>query len=164
MSFTITRLQDDRVIVAGADTTGHENTTVIDGHQWFEHIKADTSLNEAVAEFEAATAEFYAPLAEAADKLAKAKAGKVDELDFIVLQEGKAGTQGQDEVLVQLNHDSKVLRLIEEDASAPRLIWVANGDKVSLEILAAAPATAPKPDAGIHFTPSENGTVPANAN
>ena len=143
MSFKITRLQDDRIIVSGSDIQGHTDQIVVDGTQWLWLQGADKE-SEAVEAFDKAMEEFYAPLAKATDALHAAKANKVDALNYIVVQEGKAGTPAAEEILVELTHDSKILRLIAEDELAPRLIWITTGDTVSLEILAEDPTEEAK--------------------
>lgn len=144
MSFNITRLQDDRAIVKGTDINGTEGTAIVNGFQWFQ-LKGDDSLAKAEAAFNEATKAFYEPLTKATEAFEAAKAGKVDPLNFIVVQEATEGVAAQSEQIVQLTHDSKILRLIEEDADAPRLVWVEAGGVKFLEILAETPAAGPVP-------------------
>ena len=133
MSFTIQNLQGNRVLVSGTDVAGTIGKTIVDGSQW-QDLAARKAFTEAEAEFDATVSEFYSVINAATDKLNAAKDAKiVDALDFIVLAEGVERVKGVEAEIVHLTHDSKILRLIEEDANAPRLLWI--GD--SLEILAA---------------------------
>lgn len=130
-TFTATRLVGHRMVVKGTDIFGTTGETVLDSSQWDE-IHAINNFEDAEAEFAEAVEKFFAPLDEAADKVAALKEqAEEDEFSTVVLSEGVEHVVAQPARVVNLTNDSIVLRLLSLDLG-DRLIWV-NG---SLEILA----------------------------
>lgn len=130
--FTTTQLVNNRVMVAGTDIFSVSNSTVLDGKEWAD-IKALKTQGENHEDFDQAVRDFFAPLTDAADAFNKVSAPVLDPASYVVIQEGSEGIEGQVEVLHHLSQDSVILRLLEQDPSSERLIWV--GD--DLELLAA---------------------------
>lgn len=129
MTFTTSKLVGSRVLVKGTDGSGTEGQVVLDSTQWDE-VNSTDMFKQAEADFDRAVEAFFAPLTEATEAIGKALHKPRDPLSYVVLQEGSDGVAPVNEVLVQLSHDSKILRLIS-DGKSDRLVWV--GD--SLEIL-----------------------------
>lgn len=129
MTFTVTKLIGSRALVRGTDVTGAEGQVVLDTTQWDE-LNLHQQHSAATAEFEAVVEEFFAPLTQAAEALGQKVAKPEDSLGFVVISEGTEAVPGTPAHVVQLSHDSKVLRLIDEGNDS-RLVWV--GD--TLEIL-----------------------------
>lgn len=147
--FTTTKLAGDRVLVAGADVTGTTGTQILDALQW-NSLKATQDHMDAHASYDAAVEAFYAPLNAATDALKATAKPKTDPLFYVVAQEGSEAIEGTAEILIHLDHDSAVLRLIEQDPENPRLLWVEG----NLEILDAseAPEAVAEALAPIDFT------------
>lgn len=131
MSFTINRLVGSRALIQGTDTTGTTGSVVVDTSQWDE-INQHRAYGSATEEFKTAVDEFFAPLLAASEKMNKALVTPTDDLDIIVLKDGVTGVEDEPAHVVELNHDSKLLRLVESGQD-DRLVWVNEG----LEILAA---------------------------
>lgn len=132
MSFTITKLAGNRALIRGTDTTGASGQTVLDSTEW-DNVKQHWGLHEKGDAYENALAEFFAPLNEALAEIEGSQAPVVDDLFQVVFTEG---SEGQAEVAAEVAHlgtDSAILRLIESDPTAPRLVWVT---PEQLEILA----------------------------
>jgi hypothetical protein len=150
MSFTIINLAGDRALVKGRDAQGNHGQQILDAAEWNE-FNARTEHAEAHDAFDAAVEEFFAPLNEAVDALKDTAKPKHDPLFFVTVQEGSAGIEATQEVLVHLSHDSAVLRLIGENPDTDRLLWVND----TLEILEAA---EPKVQAFALDASNEDGT------
>lgn len=138
MTFTIVKLAGDRALVKGRDAANTYGQQILDAAEWNE-FTARNNHAQAHDAFDAAVEEFFAPLNAAVDALKDTAKPKLDPLFFVTVQEGSAPVEGVGEVLVHLNHDSAVLRLIEQDPDTDRLIWIND----ILEILE-APAPAVK--------------------
>ena len=146
MSFTTIKLAANQVLVRGTDVTGKSGETILDGSEW-DAVNGHTDQHQAVAEFEAAIEEFFAPIAEAAAALEAAQSKvNTDPLYYIVVDEGQDATPGRPTEVIQLSRDSVILRLIEENADTDRLIWVK--DRL---VVTAAPVESTKPS----FFPDE---------
>lgn len=135
--FTTTRLVNNRVMVAGEDARGNKGQMTVDSTEWDE-VCADQAFSRATADFDAAVESFFAPLTEAAEKVASTYAKPVDPAGYVVLAEGVEGQPAQPEQLVKLSTDSIILRLIDEDQT-DRLVWVSEDQ---LDVLEFSPATA----------------------
>lgn len=123
MTFTITRLVGARAVVQGTDRFGTHGSVVVDTTQWDE-VNASTAFDKATEAFEHAVEEFFKPLTEATEKINRSLNKPNDPLSYVVLKEGVEATPGQAEQLIKLNHDSIVLRLVEENSNTDRLMWV----------------------------------------
>jgi hypothetical protein len=132
MSFTIIKLAGDRALVKGRDTAGTYAQQILDASEWNE-VNAHTKHKDAHEAFDAAVEEFFAPLNNAIAEIKDSTKPKQDPLFFVTVQEGSDGVEATDEILIRLNHDSAVLRLIEQDPDTDRLLWVND----TLEILEA---------------------------
>lgn len=135
--FETKKLAGGQVLITGEDTAGNTGKQVVDGTEWAElaRAKADREVHE---NFEQTVEQFFAPLTEAIDQLNAAHQPTVDPLFQVVLSEGEAATPGEAAIVAHLSLDSAILRLIEEDATAPRLLWLSDSELVILE--AEAPA------------------------
>lgn len=140
MTFTTTKLVGSRVLVKGTDVFGVEGQTILDSTQWDE-VNAHREFDQAADAFDAAVTEFFAPILEAAEKMNRKVEATPDPVSYVVLHEAVEAVPGQPGQLVKLNHDSIVLRLIEQNAATARLVWV--GDE--LEILEADVVDTPLP-------------------
>lgn len=136
MTFTTQRLVNNRMLVRGSDITGGVGECTLDTTQWDE-IKATKAFSEAEAEFDAAVEAFFAPLNDAKEKLESVGKVDPDPATFVVLREEVAGQPAQPGLLVKLNHDSVVIRLLEQ-GNHQRLVWVDN----TLEVLESQPVVA----------------------
>jgi len=139
MTFTITRLIGSRALVRGTDVTGNEGETVLSTEQWDE-LNQHKEFDAASSDFEKAVEEFFAPLTKAAEAMGKKLERPTDELDYIVISEGTDAVAGTPAHVVQLNADSKVLRLIEA-GNDQRLIWVMDHLEI-LDVDTTAPVAA----------------------
>lgn len=143
MTFTTLALTGDRVLVRGTDSTGTSGETVLHSEEW-NQVKAQRSHAQAHDEFDSAVDAFFAPLLEAAEALeVQFTQPEVDPIGFVTIREGEQHVHGEQPVVVQLHHDSIVLRLIEEGKD-DRLVWV----NERLEVLAPkaqAPAVTDTP-------------------
>lgn len=152
MTFTTKQLTGERVLVTGTDVLGTTGTTVLDSSEW-NGVKAHLGYHEATDEFDAKVAEFFAPLTEAAEKLAAAGyTPQVDEDAIVVFDEGVEPTVGKQREVAHLGRDSIVLRLLER-GDHDRLVWVND----SLEVLTKEelPATT---GGGVNTTPDSEVT------
>ena len=135
MSFKTQRLVNQRVVVIGEDFTGTHGKTVLDSTQWDE-VNSNTAYDQALEAFDAAVSDFFAPILEAAEATEAALiASPQDPASYVVLSEEVEGVAGKPAQLVHLNHDSIVLRLIEQ-GDEDRLVWVDG----NLEVLELAPS------------------------
>jgi hypothetical protein len=144
MTFTITRLVNNRAQVKGTDIVGVSGSTVVDTTQW-DDINANSAFSQAVETFDAAVKEFYAPLEAAQEKLDQLRNKPVDSTGYVVLSEAVEGQVAQAERIIKLTKDSVILRLIEQGAQS-RLVWV--GD--DLEVLAETPAASTPSVSGVN--------------
>jgi hypothetical protein len=143
MSFSITALVGNEVLVEGTDVRGNVGSIVLRPSQWVA-IKRQADIDDAHGAFDAKVEEFFAELTNAVDELDQAHRVVLDPLLYVVEQEGTAGTPTQREVITELDHDSVIVRAIETGNDA-RVIWV-NGN---LTLLAQAVAPAPTVDDAI---------------
>lgn len=129
MTFTTTRLVNNRVSVRGTDINGVEGQCVLDSRQWDE-LAERAEYQVARAKFDEATRAFYEPLNKATEQLEAAQAGnEPDELTFIELEPGEEHVVGRTPQRVYLTHDSQVLRLLG-GGNTDRLVWV--GDQLEI--------------------------------
>lgn len=125
-TFNTKALAGDRLLV-----TGNPNQqSILYVKQW-NTIKREQGKSVLLADFDAKIEEFFAPLVAAQEELDKAMIPVVDPAFTIVLNEGKEHQCGEDTVVVELDDDSAIARLIEM-GQLDRLIWV--GDHL-IEIL-----------------------------
>lgn len=128
MTFTTRNLTGGRVLVKGTDIDGTTNKTVLDGRQW-EELNARDDVSKAEAAFAAVVEEFFKPLTDAAEAAAKALETPGDSIGYVVIDEGTEATAGRPRRVVELTHDSIVLRLIDQ-GDTDRLLWV--GDNLEV--------------------------------
>jgi hypothetical protein len=133
MTFTITKLVNDRVVVSGTDSFGTSGKEILDATQWNE-INGHSEYDQAVEAFERAVESFFAPITEAAEKMQASLERPTDSLGYVVLSEGSEATPAQEEVLVKLTRDSIILRLLDQ-GDEDRLVWVND----QLDVLAVVP-------------------------
>ena len=135
-TLTITELAGDQVLVSGRDVRGTAGEEILDGSEYFARQRA-AATQVAADEMDAEIQAFYAPLAEAADRL-KAKLEVVtDPLLYVVEQEEQVGTPAAAKVVRKLGRDEAILRALET-GHGDRLIWV----KEQL-VITAAPTSVP---------------------
>lgn len=151
--FTTARLAGQRVLVRGTDDSGGKGETVLSSAQW-DSIKAASQVDEATVEFDAAVEAFFKPLTDAVEKVQRKAERKKDPSSYVVIGDEVEHVEGQRAHVEELNHDSQVLRLIEE-GNSHRLIWVGEG----LEILEYQPQQRDAEP----FGPENPGRQPAEA-
>lgn len=139
-TFTKTDLAGDRYLVRGTDDSGVQHSTILHSST-YGRLKYEQSVLAAGEVYDQAIKDFFAPLDEAL-AAAKATLPDRDPAFFIVEQEAVEGTPEQGAIVVELDHATAVLRLIDSGDTS-RLIWV--GD--SIEVLANT-AASPGPIAG----------------
>ena len=125
-TFNTKALANDRLLVTG--NPGQQ--TILYVEQW-NQIKREFKKESLLADFDSKIEEFFAPLIEAQAQLEKASAAVLDPAFTIVLNEGKEHQCGEPAVVIELDNDSAIARLIET-GRLDRLIWV--GDN-TIEIL-----------------------------
>ena len=125
-TFNTKALAGDRLLVTG--NPGQQ--TVLYVHQW-NALKQEFHKESLVADFDSKIEEFFAPLIEAQEKLEKAMVPVIDPAFTIVVNEGKEHQCGESAIVIKLDNDSAIARLIET-GQLDRLIWV--GDN-TIEIL-----------------------------
>lgn len=125
MTFNTTALAGERVLVTGTDSNGASGKAVLSSAVW-EQAKRQRAFVGATEEFDNAVEEFFAPLMEAQEKLESI--GQRPDLDkdhYFVINEGEVPTSGEDRIVIKLDHDGVVLRMLEE-GKADRLVWVSD--------------------------------------
>lgn len=125
-TFNTKALAGDRILVTG--NPGQQ--TILHTQQW-NTIKREQGKSVLLEDFDSKIEEFFAPLLAAQETLDKALTPVIDPAFTIVLNEGKESQPGEPAVVVELDDDSAVARLIET-GQLDRLIWV--GDD-TIEIL-----------------------------
>lgn len=125
-TFNTKALAGDRLLVTG--NPGQQ--TILRVQQW-NTIKREQGKSVLLADFDAKIEGFFAPLLAAQEKLEKAMVPVIDPAFTIVVNEGKEHQLAEPAVVVELDYDSAVARLIET-GQLDRLIWV--GDNM-IEIL-----------------------------
>lgn len=151
MSFNITQLAGNKVLVDGTDFRGTPGETILDG-TGFAQLQEQERLRGAHEEFDASVDEFFAPLLEAAQKLEAKHEVVLDPLTNIVLDEGSEGEVRRSATIVELDTDTAILRAIDS-GNTDRLVWV----KEQLVLTAYVPAKVEDdgPAAGEVHTPSD---------
>lgn len=128
MSFQLTPLAGNAVLVEGTDVRGNTGSEVLDSTIW-ENAKRDAQYVSAIAGVDAAIAEVLAPIQAAADKANELnKPISLDPLFYVVQREGVEHVEGSPSVTLKLDRDGVILRAIEE-GHENRLLWV-NGELV----------------------------------
>jgi len=130
MTFTVTRLTDQRALVNGEDVNGVVGQQVVDTSQWDEII-AHNNQHVAQAQFDEAVEKFFEPLTKAAAAQERAGIVPEDKFGLVVLHEEQEGVAPLPAVVIELTYDSMILRAVDE-GETDRLIWV--NDR--LEVLA----------------------------
>jgi hypothetical protein len=120
-------------MVVGTDTFGTTGKCVLDSTEWDE-VKSGAEYDQAIEAFDAAVADFFAPILEAAEATTAVIEKPQDPSSYVVLSEAVEGVEGKPAQLIHLNTDSIVLRLIES-GDEDRLVWVDG----RLEVLELAP-------------------------
>ena len=121
-TFNTKALAGDRLLVTG----NPDQQTILYVEQW-NRLKRAQGVDALYADFDAKIEEFFAPLIEAQEKLDKAMVPVIDPAFTIVVNEGKELQCGEPAVVIELDNDSAIARLIET-GQLERLIWV--GDNV----------------------------------
>lgn len=122
-TFNTTRLANHRVLVEGDG-----NQQILDSTQ-FDDLLQHEAVNDAEEVFNDQVASFFAPLTEAAEALAHNMAQAVDPAFIYVIDEGQDHTEGKGRVVIDLDHDTVVLRLIDSGDTS-RLVWVAGAIEI----------------------------------
>lgn len=139
-------LAGNRALVTGTSDAGNHQV-VLDSTE-FTNLKRHLTTKSAAQAFDDDVAAFFAPVTEAAEKLEAAQKIASDPAFRVVLEEGVSHVRARQELAVELDKDTVVLRLIEQGDTS-RLLWV--GDNI--EVLAyddTAPAVTPE-----DFTPED---------
>lgn len=116
--FNITRLAGHEALVS--DSSG-KKSVLLNTYQW-DALTQRNTYNDAVAEFDAAVREFYAPLVEASEKAEKAKTPVEDEAFIYRTGTKVEAVEGQEEQVHELSTDSVIMRMIES-GDVSRLKW-----------------------------------------
>lgn len=120
--FSITPLLGQRALIQGTDTAGVTGKVTVSTQQWDE-LNARKGFEEAQAGFDEAVAKFFAPITEAAEAANQKVEVPVDEMSYVVLNEGVEAVAGQPDEIVKLWSDSILIRLVEAK-QFKRLVWV----------------------------------------
>lgn len=115
--FEVTPLLTGGTMVKGTDVTGAEGSTVLWSDAW-QAVQMAKAQSEAMAEFDASVEAFFAPLTEAADKLATLN--QPSEWETVTIGEK---VEGQDVKVIRLDHDGVLLRLLAE-TDGSQLRWL----------------------------------------
>lgn len=115
--FEVTPLLTGGTMVKGTDVTGAEGSTVLWSDAW-QAVQMAKAQSEAMAEFDARVEAFFAPLTEAADKLATLN--QPSEWETVTIGEK---VEGQDVKVIRLDHDGVLLRLLAE-TDGSQLRWL----------------------------------------
>ena len=113
-------------------------------HDWLTYKKAQAeqaALEAANAEYEQAVNDTFADIIEVAKKLESTLAGinQPDPNRYVTLREATEGAKAKKEIVVELDHDSQIVRLIE-NGEFDRLEWTVYADHAEIDILAYEPA------------------------
>lgn len=122
MTFTLTDLAGDRILVSGADVRGVTGEQILDAGEW-NFLKRQDELAKAHDRFDAKVEDFFAELNEAIEEVENAHRVELDPLLFVVEQEGEEASAGKAERVRQLQPSTVILRAISTGHSN-RLIWV----------------------------------------
>jgi PAS domain-containing protein len=114
--FEVTSLLDGRTLVEGTDIKGVQGRTVLWSPAW-QAVLDYRKQDEAMAEFDKTVEAFFAPLTEAADKLAETT---VNPWGTVTLGENVEGVTARE---VQLDSQGVILRLLAE-TDGSMLRWV----------------------------------------
>lgn len=131
MGFTVQNLMGDRAVISGTDITGTTGKVIVDTSQW-DYLKARKDFSAATDDFNAAVEAFFQPLIEASETIAESFVKPKDSLEYVVLKDEVEGVEAKPAEIVELTHDSMILRLIEA-GDTDRLVWVGENQ---LEIIA----------------------------
>ena len=123
MSFQVQQMLGSKALVSGTDVRGQTGSAVISTEQWDE-LKARSEFNDSVEAFDAAVAEFFKPLTDAAEAVADS-VPEQDSMEYVVLEESVEGVTSKPAQIVELTTDSIILRLIEE-GQTDRIVWVSD--------------------------------------
>ena len=130
-SYKLEFLAGDRALVTFTDSSRPPLQTVLDAAQYhqIERVQAQKAAAETLdSEIDA----FFKPLIEASEKYAAAHAATEDPAFKLVLQEPTEGTADDPGVVINLEKDTVILRMIQAGDTS-RLIWV--GDQLELRAL-----------------------------
>ena len=116
--FEVTPLLDGRTLVEGSDIKGVEGRTVLSSPAW-QAVLDYRKQDEAMAEFDKTVEAFFAPLTEAADKLAETT---VNPWATVTIGESVEGVTARE---VKLDEQGIILRLLAE-TDGSMLRWVGN--------------------------------------
>lgn len=116
--FNTQELAGDRLLVTG-DT---DQMVVLDIEQWNSYKKS-VADDGARAAYDTAIEEFFAPLVAASAKVEEADGIIIDPAMHIIVQKPTAGVESKQGIIVQLEDQSAIARLIEL-GETDRLIWV----------------------------------------
>ena len=116
--FEVTPLLDGRTLVEGTDIKGVEGRTVLSSPAW-QAVLDYRKQDEAMAEFDKTVEAFFAPLTEAADKLAETT---VNPWATVTIGESVEGVTARE---VELDEQGIILRLLAE-TDGSMLRWVGN--------------------------------------
>lgn len=126
--FNATRLAGHRLLVTG----NVKQSTVLDTTEW-DHFKMADEATAQVDAYDKAVDDFFAPLVEALDAIEETAKPQLDPAFYIQVSAGTEAVEAEPPVIVMLDHDSAIARLIEL-GDTDRLVWVGND---TIEIKAA---------------------------
>ena len=123
--FNATRLAGHRMLVTG----NKKQSTVLDTTQW-DHFKMAAEATSQVDAYDKAVEEFFAPLVEALDSIEQTAEPQLDPAFYIQVSEGTEAVEAEPPVVVVLDLDSAIARLIDL-GDTDRLVWVGN-DRIEI--------------------------------
>lgn len=124
--FEVTPLVTGGTMVRGTDSTGAEGATVLWSEAW-DAAQAARAQSEAMAEFDEAVEAFFAPLTEAADKVASIN--EPSEWATVTIGEDVEGKAAH---VIKLDEHGILLRLLAEtDGSSLR--WLDDATLVAIK-------------------------------
>lgn len=124
--FEVTPLLTGGTMVRGTDVTGAEGSTVLWSDAW-QAVQKAKAQDEAMSAFDASVEAFFAPLTEAADKLASIN--EPSEWETVTIGEQ---VEGQSAKVIHLDPDGVLLRLLAEtDGSSLR--WLDQSTLVAVK-------------------------------
>ena len=130
MSFTVTPLLNQRVLVEGTDTRGTTGSVILDGAQWLA-LNARMDHEQAHDKYDAAVEKFFAPLTDAAEAVHAPKEDPASRLDMIVFSEEVKAVKAKPAEILTLHAHTTILRLIHTGDTG-LLVWV-SGELVVID-------------------------------
>lgn len=124
--FNATRLAGHRLLVTGKG----KQQAILDSTQW-DHFKMADEATAQIDAYDKAVDDFFAPLVEALDAIEETAKPQLDPAFYIQVSAGTEAVEAEPPVIVVLDIDSAIARLIEI-GETDRLVWVGN-DRIEIK-------------------------------